>query len=50
MHVYVPAASPFAVGVVCAGVVFHRYVYGGVAPLTFTVAVPSVSPKQIRFV
>ena len=43
--VYVPGANPVAVAVICAGVVFHEYVYGGYPPVTVAVAVPSL-PAQ----
>lgn len=38
--IYVPAVSPVAVWVVCAGMLFHRYVYDPVPPVGEAVAVP----------
>jgi hypothetical protein len=42
--VYVPASSPVAVALVCAGVVLHAYVYGEVPFDAPTVALPVDSP------
>ena len=44
--VYVPAERPVAVAFVCAGLVFHEYVYPGVPPAAVTVAEPFMSPLQ----
>jgi hypothetical protein len=44
--VYVPAESPAAVVPVCAGIVFHEYVYGDVPPEGVAVAVPSEPPEH----
>ena len=35
-----------AVTVVCGGVVFHEYRYPAIPPVTLTVAVPVLLPKQ----
>ena len=42
---YVPSERPVAVVSVCAGEVFHEYVYGSIPPLTDTVADPSLKPQ-----
>jgi hypothetical protein len=48
---YVPATRFEAVCVTCAGLVFHKYVYGGVPPLGLvTVTLPLFPPKQPTFV
>jgi len=43
-YIYVPAARPVAVAVVCAGNVFHEYVYGPTPPAGVAVAVPVDDP------
>jgi hypothetical protein len=48
--VYVPAANAVAVAVVCAGVVFHEYVYAPVPPVAAAVAEPAAAPKHALFV
>jgi hypothetical protein len=42
--IYVPAARPVAVAVVCTGNVFHEYVYGPTPPAGVAVAVPVDDP------
>jgi hypothetical protein len=46
--VYVPGANPVAVAVICAGVVFHEYVYGGYPPVTVAVAVAETELRQSK--
>jgi hypothetical protein len=48
--VYVPAAKPVAVAVVCAGLEFHAYEYGAVPPAALTVAEPVVPFLQSTLV
>lgn len=45
--VCVPAPNPVAVAVVCAGEVFHEYVYAPVPPIGFAVADPLVAPLHV---
>ena len=46
--VYVPAAKPVAVAVVCP--LLQLYVYGDVPPEALTVAVPLLAPLQLALV
>lgn len=46
VQIHVPAVKLFAVAVFCTGVVFQLWTYGVVPPVTATVALPVLPPKQ----